>query len=130
VVQPGQAMMYIVPDVPPQTVTVRIEAADIDQVHLGQVAALRFVAFNRRSTPVIFGSLSNISADAFIDERSQALYYFAEIALQEAEIMRLGANVLVSGMPVEAFITTESRSPISYVVKPLSDYFSRAFRDS
>lgn len=130
VVQPGQALMYIVPDVAPQTVTVRIDAADIDQVHLGQVAALRFVAFNRRSTPIIFGKVSNISADAFVDERSLALYYFAEISVPQMEIPRLGTNVLVSGMPVEAFITTESRSPISYVVKPLSDYFSRAFRDS
>lgn len=130
VVQPGQALMFIVPDVAPQTVTVRVNAADIDQVHLGQRAALRFVAFNRRSTPVIFGKISNVSADAFVDERSQALYYYAEISVPAMEIPRLGANVLVSGMPVEAFITTESRSPISYVMKPLSDYFSRAFRDS
>lgn len=130
VVQPGQALMFIIPDILPQTVTVRVEAADIDQVHLGQDAALRFVAFHRRTTPIIFGKVSEISADAFIDERSQGLYYFAEIALAQTEIGRLGENVLVSGMPVEAFITTESRSPVSYVMKPLTDYFSRAFRDS
>lgn len=87
-------------------------------------------AFNRRSTPIIHGRISKISVDAFVDDRTQALYYFAEISVPEIEIPRLGANVLVSGMPIEAFITTESRSPISYVMKPLSDYFSRAFRDS
>nr|WP_298103266.1 HlyD family type I secretion periplasmic adaptor subunit [uncultured Shinella sp.] len=130
VAQPGQALMFIVPDVLPQTVTVRVDAADIDQVHIGQDAALRFVAFHRRTTPIIFGKVFQISADAFIDERSQGLYYFAEIALSETEIGRLGENTLVSGMPVEAFITTDSRSPVSYVMKPLTDYFSRAFRDS
>ena len=37
--------------------------------------------------------------------------------------------VLLPGMPVEAFIKTGERSPLSYFVKPLADYFTRAFRE-
>jgi HlyD family secretion protein len=33
-------------------------------------------------------------------------------------------------MPVEAFIQTGERSPISYLVKPLADYFNKAFRET
>jgi len=33
-------------------------------------------------------------------------------------------------MPVEAFIRTEDRSPLAYLVKPLTDYFAKAFRES
>ena len=32
-------------------------------------------------------------------------------------------------MPVEAFIRTSDRSPLSYLVKPLTDYFAKAFRE-
>ena len=36
---------------------------------------------------------------------------------------------LLPGMPVESFIQTGSRSALSYFVKPMGDYFTRAFRD-
>jgi len=39
-------------------------------------------------------------------------------------------TVLVPGMPVENFIRTADRSPIAYLVKPLTDYFAKAFRES
>jgi HlyD family secretion protein len=33
-------------------------------------------------------------------------------------------------MPVEVYIQTGERSPMAYLVKPLSDYFIRAFREN
>ena len=32
-------------------------------------------------------------------------------------------------MPVEAFIATGDRTALGYFVKPLADYFNRAFRE-
>jgi HlyD family secretion protein len=32
-------------------------------------------------------------------------------------------------MPVEAFIATGERTPLGYFVKPMADYFTRAFRE-
>jgi HlyD family secretion protein len=37
---------------------------------------------------------------------------------------------LVPGMPVESFIRTTDRTLVEYLVKPVADYFSRAFRES
>ena len=129
VVEAAKPIMYIVPDSDPTSVSVRVDAADIDQVYRGQEASLRFIAFNRRSTPVIAGEVTYVSADAFMDERTQKLYYLVEVSLIEQELQKLGEVTLISGMPVEAFITTRSRSPASYVMKPITDYFNRAFRD-
>ena len=36
---------------------------------------------------------------------------------------------LIPGMPVEAFIATGERTAISYLVKPITDQFARAFRE-
>ena len=44
-------------------------------------------------------------------------------------LVKLGDQDLLPGMPVEAFIRTRDRSPLSYLSKPLTDYFERAFRD-
>ena len=129
VVEAAKPIMYIVPDDEPALVSVRVDAADIDQLYVGQEASLRFIAFNRRSTPVIAGRVLNISADAFMDERTQKFYYFVEVSLIEHELQRLGEVTLISGMPVEAFFATLSRSPASYIAKPITDYFNRAFRD-
>lgn len=42
--------------------------------------------------------------------------------------MNLGDQVLVPGMPVEVFIRTTDRTPLSYLTSPLMDYFDRAMR--
>jgi HlyD family secretion protein len=33
-------------------------------------------------------------------------------------------------MPVEAYIETGARSPMAYLLKPFTDYFHQAFRES
>ena len=45
------------------------------------------------------------------------------------EIKRLGDVKLTPGMPVEAFIQTGERTMMSYLVKPLRDQLTRAFRE-
>lgn len=129
VIEAAKPIMYIVPDSEPMLIVVRVEARDIDQVDIGQTASLRFTTFNRRATPMIEGLVTAISADAFVDQRTQGFYYFVDVALVEEELLKLGDVELISGMPVEAFLATESRSPASYVVKPIADYFAKAFRD-
>ena len=69
-------------------------------------------------------------ADVLVDERAQMAYYKAEIALDPGEIDRLEGLTLIPGMPVEAFIRTGERTPLAYLIKPFTDYFARAFRES
>jgi HlyD family secretion protein len=45
------------------------------------------------------------------------------------EVARLGDVALVPGMPVEVFVKTGDRKVISYLVKPLTDQITRAFRE-
>ena len=48
--------------------------------------------------------------------------------MNDGQIERLNGQTLLPGMPVEVFIKTDERTPLSYLVKPLSDYFTKAFR--
>jgi HlyD family secretion protein len=129
VVEAAKPIMYIVPDTEPNLMVVRVESRDIDQVYIGQEAGLRFTTFNRRSTPIIEGRVTAVSADTFVDPKTLGSYYFVDVRLTDSGLRKLGDTVLISGMPVEAFLTTSSRSPASYIIKPVADYLTRAFRD-
>ncbi|NOD47432.1 HlyD family type I secretion periplasmic adaptor subunit [Ruegeria sp. HKCCD5849] len=129
VVQPGEPMMYIVPQDTPLLVAARVDAIHVDQLHVGQPVALRFPAFNQRETPELDGQVYNVSADTFTDEQSGFTFYRAEVELNDGQIDRLNGQELLPGMPVEALIKTDERTPLSYLVKPMADYFNRAFRE-
>ncbi len=130
VIRPADQLMFIVPQDRPLVITTQVVPQDIDQIFVGQEVAVRFSAFDQRRTPELFGTVTQVSADAFQDQGSQVSYYRAEIALNEGELARLPQDmILIPGMPVEAFISTQQRSPMDYLIKPLADYFAKAFRE-
>ena len=130
VIRPADPVMYLIPQDRPLVIAARINPTNIDQVFLGQEVKLLFPAFSTRTTPELRGTIATISADAFTDQKSGVSFYRAEIVLTPDEASRLGDLVLVPGMPVEAFIKTADHSPMTYLIKPLTDYFTHAFRDS
>lgn len=131
VIRAADPVLFIVPQDRPLIITAQVLPIHIDQIHAGQEVALRFSAFDQRRTPELFGKVVQVSADAFTDEASRMSYYRAQIELNEGEAARLPAGlVLIPGMPVDAFIGTDARTPLEYLLKPLSDYFARAFRES
>ncbi|WP_147126774.1 HlyD family type I secretion periplasmic adaptor subunit [Shimia ponticola] len=131
VIRPADPLLFIVPQDRPLIITARVEPTDIDQVGVGQEVSLRFAALDQRQTPELFGRVVQVSADAFEDQASQLSFYRTEILLNEGEIDRLPeGSALLPGMPVESFIRTDDRTPLGYLVKPLTDYFTRAFRET
>src|SRR6056297_871441 len=130
VIRPADPVLYIIPQDRPLVINARVAPIDIDKLTIGQDVTLRFSALDQRKTPELVGTVKLISADAFQDENTRQSYYRAEIVLSEGEQARLPADTtLLPGMPVEAFIRTEDRTPIAYLVKPLTDYFTKAFRE-
>jgi HlyD family type I secretion membrane fusion protein len=129
VVKGAEPILYIVPQDSPMLVKSRIDSIHIDQIHVGQEAALRFSTFDQRSTPQVSGHITKVSADVFTDEVTGLNYYSADIIPVPEELEKLGDVELLPGMPVEAFIKTGERTPLSYLAKPMADYFNRAFRE-
>jgi HlyD family secretion protein len=129
VIAPGETIMLIVPDQDSLKVEARVSPQDIDQLHLGQSVALRFSGLDQRTTPVINGTLSHISPDTTVDPKTGQRYYTVRISLDPKQIARLGSVKVVPGMPVEVFVQTGDRSALSYLLKPLDDQLSRAFKE-
>jgi HlyD family type I secretion membrane fusion protein len=130
VVRAAEPVLYIIPQDRPLVIAARVEPIHIDQVFVGQEVVLRFSAFDARTTPELIGQVVQVSADAFVDERTLAAFYRAEIRLMDGEVAKLEGQTIIPGMPVEAFIRTDDRTPLAYLIKPLADYFNKAFRES
>lgn len=131
VIRPADPVLYLVPQDKPLVIMAKVEPIHIDELFVNQGVTLRFSALDARTTPELFGAVQTVSADAFQDENSPLSYYRVEIQLNDGEQARLPEDtILIPGMPVEAFIQTSARSPLEYLVKPLADYFAKAFRES
>ena len=131
VIRPADPVMFLVPQDRPLVIAAQVQLIDVDQIFVGQEATMRFSALDQRRTPELLGEVTLVSADAFQDDSAIEPFYRIELRLKDGEIDRLPADVtLIPGMPVESFVRTADRSPMDYLIKPLSDYFVKAFRES
>ena len=139
VVRPGETILQIVPLNARLVVVARINPVDVDQVYPGQPAVLRFSAFPARETPEFDGRLVRVSADAVSDESTGLSWYDVDLSIEAppdtsgevegSDARQLGHLAVTPGMPVEVHIQTAERSVISYLVKPVTDFFHRALRE-
>lgn len=130
VIRAAEPVLYLIPQDRPLVINAQVQTIHVDEVHVGQKVRLMFPAFSSRTTPELWGHVVSVSADALVDEQAKMAFYKAEIVLDPGEMQRLDGLTLIPGMPVEAFIETGARSPMAYLLKPFTDYFSVAFRES
>lgn len=130
VLRAAETVAYVVPQDRPLIVAARVSPGDVDNVHPGQVATLRFTAFSSRTTPELTGRVTLVSADSFEDAETRQSYFRAEVTIDPEEMRKLGAAQVLPGMPVEVMLTTGARPAMTYLLKPVTDYFARAFRET
>ncbi|MDI1296268.1 MAG: HlyD family type I secretion periplasmic adaptor subunit [bacterium] len=129
VVRPGDQLMEIVPRNDILVIDGAVSASDIDQVRVGQAARIRFSAFNVRTTPEVDGKVIFVAEDQTTSEDNQRSFYTVRLAIDREAVQRAGM-ALKPGMPTEIFISTGTRSMLSYLTKPLLDQMALTFRDN
>ncbi len=130
VLRAAEPVLSIVPQDRPLVIQAQISPLHIDEVHVGQRVRLVFPALAARTTPELFGTVALVSPDALTQESTGQTYYRAEIVLADGEMAKIDGQTLLPGMPVEAFIQTADRTPLAYLLKPFTDYFAKAFRET
>ncbi|HBP40819.1 MAG: HlyD family type I secretion periplasmic adaptor subunit [Vreelandella alkaliphila] len=130
VVRPGDPIMEVVPSNDGFVVEARVPTRDIDSLFIGQLAEIRFSAFNQRLTNIIDGEIIHISADSFEDEATGQRYYKTRIRVSDEGKKDMTEQMhLLSGMPAEVMIRTGERTFASYIAKPVTDMLARAIRE-
>lgn len=129
VIEPGKPILELVPSDDLLLVETRFDPSDSDVLRAGLPAEVTLLAFNRREVPPISGKVIMVSADSLIDKTTGAAYYAGRVELDRGELERLPNVPLVPGMPVQVMVKTGERTPLSYLIDPISRSMHRALRE-
>jgi HlyD family type I secretion membrane fusion protein len=144
VVAPGAVLLELLPVLDELIIEARLKPNDISHVAAGQRALVRLSAVNRRTTPMIAGQVSYLSADALAGQAAilspqqgksaqdtMRDFYVVRVRLDEDDLRKQMAGGFhpPPGMPADVYIMTSERTFFEYIMRPVFDSFSRAFRE-
>ena len=133
VLKPGAHILDIVPGNERLIVEAKLSPQDVDQVHVGQMAEVRFTAFKQRDMPKIEGRLATLSADRMVEEMggTKQPYYLGRVEITEKGLQQLARLKLqlVAGMPADVLVKTGERTFWKYLTAPLTDMVGRSMKE-
>ncbi|MBY0227612.1 MAG: HlyD family type I secretion periplasmic adaptor subunit [Hyphomicrobium sp.] len=134
VIGPGASILDIVPLDDELIIEARVRPSEITQIEEGQNALVRLTALNQRVTPAIEGRVTYLSADKVkqdgkTDSQAQDTYLLRVSLDTKDRLAKVPDFKPLPGMPAEVFVTTGERTFFQYIIRPVADSFSRAFRE-
>jgi HlyD family secretion protein len=140
VVAPGAVILELLPVRDELIIEAHVRPNDVTHVKVGQEALVRLSALNRRITPMVMAKVIYLSADALTEPmmattaNSQDVrhdYYVVRVRLDEDDVHRnLPSFNATPGMPADVYIKTGERTFFEYIMHPILNTFSHAFRES
>ncbi|HWI13875.1 MAG TPA: HlyD family efflux transporter periplasmic adaptor subunit, partial [Burkholderiales bacterium] len=128
VVAARETIAEIVPVQSQLVAEVRLNPADIEEVHAGQEVEVELSGLNRRVTPLLRGNLNFVSPDLNTDPATPTVRFFVARATipqtPHAEVH------IAPGMPVTAYIRTRERSPLELWLDPVIGAIRKSLRES
>lgn len=137
VVRSGEPILEISPSNDNLVIDARVPHKNIDSVHVGLTAKIRFSAFKSRTTPLFTGKVVSISPDT-VQDRNQmhqdpnGPFYIARIEIDMDEFNKVASArslALHPGMQTEVQIVTGTRTLFRYLLDPVTDTMFKAFRE-
>ena len=131
VVGPGAIVVSVVPDQSQKHVEVRVPAADIGFVKLGQSVDVKLQPFDSTVYGTVPGKLVSIAANTVQDADDRRYYYKARITLDRQYVDATGKRFPIQvGMPLVADIKGRQRSLLRYIFQPFNRTLNSALRES
>lgn len=126
VLRPADPILSILPADHIPTISTEISPADRDQIHLGQAARLWFTTKAAQQIEVR-GTVTKISANTIATQKSQQAHYAVDI---RPDLDELAGRMPAAqpGTQVTVLLRTTDRTPLSFLIAPMSRYFTNAFR--
>lgn len=130
VMSSGAVMAEIVPIGAGLQTEFRVPQNKAKHVYPGQKTRINITTFNRRTYDPIDGEVTYVSADSLKDETTGEVYFLARAIMKPNAEKNTGIDEVSSGMAAEVYVLAEPRVFASYLLQPIMDSFSRAFRES
>ncbi|WP_372782897.1 HlyD family type I secretion periplasmic adaptor subunit [Litorivivens sp.] len=129
VVQPGTHVLEIVPLGDSLLVEARIKPADIATIEVGQLARLKFSAYDFAIHGSLTGLVKFISADTITDDDGSS-FYIVRIAPDRDYLGKTEGRLPIKvGMTTEIDVVTGKKTILSYLLKPINRGLQNALRE-
>jgi HlyD family type I secretion membrane fusion protein len=128
VIAAGQPLLEVVPTNGDLVVHAYIDPEDIEEVRPGMDTDVRLTSFSRRERIPLRGRVGDISADRITDQYSKNQFYRARIDLDYSSAPVVSAH-MVAGMGADVFIPTGSRTPLDYLLAPITRSLQYGFKE-
>ncbi len=128
VVKAGETILEIVPQAEKLIVEAQVQPTDIDNVSVGMEAEVRLTALKQRMASTLTSRVSYVSADRLSDSRTGQPFYLARIELPSVEQLPF-AETVQPGMPADVLIKKRERTALEYLMQPMTEAISRAWRE-
>ena len=129
VVPPRENIADIVPVDPRLVIEAHIRTDDVSRVQQGQAAEIRFTAFKYRTTRMVEAKVIYVAADRAIDRATGQPFYVALLEADAASLASADGVKLLAGMPAEVYIRGEQRTPLQYLLEPVTLVLRHAGRE-
>jgi len=129
VIHPGETVMEIVPKNDKLEVEAKVRPQDADDVYAGQEAKVSLGAYKQRRLPMITGTVTNISADHLVDEKTGQSYFIANVSVDRSVLKQYPDVHVMPGMPVEVAIETGTQTALDYFIDPIRAVLRRGMRE-
>jgi HlyD family type I secretion membrane fusion protein len=129
VIAPRDPLLDIVPNNEKLVVEARIRPQDINHVREHSRADVRLSAFDARTTPLLPGEVTFVSADRMTSSETGEAWYVATVAVSTAALSDHPEIQLQPGMPAELFVKTPERTLFQYLAAPITAFTSKAMRE-
>ncbi len=138
VVAAGSTILELLPVNDDLIIEGRVSPDQVVHVKEGQPAIVRLSALNQRVTPMVDGHVIYLSADTISDRpdvttRAPAMdrgSFIVRVKLDEKDAAKKIPNFKATpGMPADLYIRTGKRTFFNYLMEPVTESFSRAFRE-
>lgn len=128
VVRPGEPIAEIVPADTALMIEAQIKPEEVNNVHVGQGARIKFTAFKYRNTTLVKGRVTYVSGDRFTDKVTQQPYYSVLILADADSVRAVNELKMQAGMPAEVYIDGGSQTALEYLVQPVTSTLRKAGR--
>jgi len=130
VVSPGNKVLEIVPQEDALLIELKVKPADIAAVRVGQLARVKFTAYDYAIHGGLKAEVIFVSADTITNDQGES-YYIVRLKPEKPYLGHAENQLPIKvGMTAEADIVTDKKTILQYLVQPVTRGLDKALRES
>lgn len=129
VVSPGNPVLEIVPQEDNLLIELNVKPADIASIHVGDLARLKFSAYDFAIHGSLEGHVSFVSADTITNDEGIS-FYLVRVKPKHSYLGHESKQLPIKvGMTVDADIVTDKKTILQYLTNPVQRGLDKALRE-